>query len=541
MTTFISYSRDNSDFVVRFARDLRAAGFDIWLDQLDIPKGSRWDDEVERALESSSTFIIVLSPESIESQNVKDEIGYALDNGKHILPVLLKSCKIPFRLRRFQLIDLTNRPYDDGLAEIKYLLSNTKKLATATSDEGDFQQTEIQPLSKNFTGSGASVQESQVVETARPTAVKPHRKWDTQVIISLIGLVSTIIAALLGSPLFEKWFASESLSTAVATATTENDQIATLSLITETVNLILTSTEISSPTLYPSEGIYNFIDHLCEASWSSGSGGLPCPGTDGDAKGFVLELSNPKLENGETDSRPSILTFPQSVTNGFIQGVFPPFTVQAGDRFQTTVGCQAGATSCYVAYRIDYQIGTAVKALWIFRERYDGLPYDLNLNLSPLAGQTVKFILYSSAWGSPIGDRALWIAPRIINAGCTNRAEFVADVTVPDGTRFSPGEKFTKTMRFKNVGTCTWHKDYALVFESGNIMNGPHRAEFSVNVAPGQTVDISINLQAPLTSGSYIGYWKFSDPSGGLFGIGINANKSTWVEIKVFVQPTATP
>jgi len=57
MTTFISYSRDNSDFAVRLARDLRAAGFDIWLDQLDIRTGARWDDEVEKALVNSTTFL----------------------------------------------------------------------------------------------------------------------------------------------------------------------------------------------------------------------------------------------------------------------------------------------------------------------------------------------------------------------------------------------------------------------------------------------------------------------------------------------------
>jgi TIR domain/Ig-like domain from next to BRCA1 gene len=535
MTTFISYSRTDSEFAIRFARDLKNAGFGVWLDQLDIPKGSRWDDEVERALEAASTFIIVLSPESIESQNVKDEIGYAIDDGKYILPILLKSCKIPFRLRRFQFVDFADRPYDEGLAEIKHLLSNNKELSTAPGIERDFQQAEIQPSS----------------ELPKPIAVKPHRRWDTQVIIALIGLAGTIIAGLLGSPLFEKLFASESQPTAIATATFGNNQISntqeavdinTASLATQTVNPTLTSLEVHSPTLYPSEGIYNFTDHVCEASWSSGAGELPCPGIDGDAKGFVLELSNPRVESGETDSRPSILTFPQSITNGFVQGFFPPFTVQAGDRFLTTISCESGASSCYVAYRLDYQIGTdPIKTLWVFRQKYEGLSYSANLDLGSLAGQTVKFILYISAWGSPIGDRALWIAPSIVNAGCTNRAQFIADITVPDGTRFSPGEKFTKTMRFKNVGTCTWHKDYALVFDSGNIMNGPQRAEFPLNVAPGQTVDISINLQAPLTPGRYISYWKFSDPSGGAFGIGFNANKPTWVEINVFVQPTATP
>jgi hypothetical protein len=122
MTTFISYSRVNSDFAVRLAKDLKKAGLDIWFDQLDIPTGARWDDEIEKALDKSETFLIILSSESIQSQNVKDEIGYAVDAGKHILPVVLENCNVPFRLRRFQYVDFTNRPYENSLAEIKHLI-----------------------------------------------------------------------------------------------------------------------------------------------------------------------------------------------------------------------------------------------------------------------------------------------------------------------------------------------------------------------------------------------------------------------------------
>ncbi|MGE5463686.1 MAG: SUMF1/EgtB/PvdO family nonheme iron enzyme, partial [Syntrophothermus sp.] len=129
MSTFISYSRVNSAFVVRLARDLKSAGFDVWLDQLDIPKGARWDDEIEKAVERATTFMIVLAPESMESQNVKDELSYAIDSGKQILPVVIKPCKVPLRLRRFQYVDFTDKPYKDSLADIKHLLSNTMQLA----------------------------------------------------------------------------------------------------------------------------------------------------------------------------------------------------------------------------------------------------------------------------------------------------------------------------------------------------------------------------------------------------------------------------
>jgi hypothetical protein len=148
MTTFISYSRDNSDFAVRLARDLRAAGFDIWLDQLDIRTGARWDDEVEKALVNSTTFLIVLTPESIQSQNVKDEIGYAIDGGKHILPIILKPCNVPFRLRRFQYVDFSNKPYDASLSEIKSLLSNTSELATAQDMGAEHKDSGTRPSTK---------------------------------------------------------------------------------------------------------------------------------------------------------------------------------------------------------------------------------------------------------------------------------------------------------------------------------------------------------------------------------------------------------
>ncbi len=138
MTTFISYSRANSDFAVRLAKDLKAAGHEVWLDQLDIPTGSRWDDELEKALRTCSTFLIILSPESIKSQNVKDEIGYAIDKGKHILPLMIKQCEIPFRLRRFQYVDFTKEDHDEykeRLRETKSLLSNTQELPTASESE----------------------------------------------------------------------------------------------------------------------------------------------------------------------------------------------------------------------------------------------------------------------------------------------------------------------------------------------------------------------------------------------------------------------
>lgn len=46
--TFISYSRVNTDFALRLTKELKSDGYPVWLDQLDIPTGSRWDNELEK-------------------------------------------------------------------------------------------------------------------------------------------------------------------------------------------------------------------------------------------------------------------------------------------------------------------------------------------------------------------------------------------------------------------------------------------------------------------------------------------------------------
>ena len=110
-------------------------------------------------------------------------------------------------------------------------------------------------------------------------------------------------------------------------------------------------------------------------------------------------------------------------------------------------------------------------------------------------------------------------------------ASFVKDVTMPDGTALVAGETFTKTWRLSNRGTFTWTPDYMLVFNSGAQMGGTTAVRLSAYVAPGQTVDVSVTLTAPVTSGHHIGYWILRNPAGVLFGSGDKADKAFYVDI----------
>jgi hypothetical protein len=106
------------------------------------------------------------------------------------------------------------------------------------------------------------------------------------------------------------------------------------------------------------------------------------------------------------------------VLQGDIRGVYPPITVQKGDRFRAIVNCEAGATACRVRFRLDYQLADGrVQELWEVDERYDGSTSVVDVDLSSLAGQDVKFMLTVLSLGTASGDRALWVEPRIARSG----------------------------------------------------------------------------------------------------------------------------
>ncbi len=119
-----------------------------------------------------------------------------------------------------------------------------------------------------------------------------------------------------------------------------------------------------------------------------------------------------------------------------------------------------------------------------------------------------------------------------------HQAAFVADVTIPDGTLMMPGERFVKTWRLRNTGSCAWTPDYSLVFDHGVLMGGPREVPLDETVRPGETVEVSVELFAPQEAGVYQGFWRLRSPSGGTFGVG-PAGDPFWVSI-VVVAPTAT-
>jgi len=225
-------------------------------------------------------------------------------------------------------------------------------------------------------------------------------------------------------------------------------------VITPSINTV-TMTPTTSPVatltgiaISKSPVSYDFVSNACTAQWENGHAFLPCPGLDGDKNGFVLLLSQAKLEDGTVMNLPTLLTFPEFAKGGSVQGIYPGYQVQAGDHLQAIASCENGAKTCSVLFRISYIDSSGLKNdLWTVGEFYDGMYSKADIDLSRLAGMKVEFVLGVSALGSPNDDRALWIAPHIVHL----QAATPTATSIATATYVSP--KPTATATYTPVAT----------------------------------------------------------------------------------------
>ena len=158
-TAFFSYCREDSEFALRLAGDLKAAGASVWLDQLDIAPGQRWDRAVEDALTNCPRMVVILSPASVNSTNVMDEVSFALEEQKTVIPVIYRDCTVPFRLRRVQYVDF-RQDYARGLQELLRTLAPGQRAAqsgSAIADVGSQSQPSVSDAERQRTAEQAQL------------------------------------------------------------------------------------------------------------------------------------------------------------------------------------------------------------------------------------------------------------------------------------------------------------------------------------------------------------------------------------------------
>ncbi|MBT3389571.1 MAG: hypothetical protein HN413_04095 [Chloroflexi bacterium] len=191
-----------------------------------------------------------------------------------------------------------------------------------------------------------------------------------------------------------------------------------LSLIRNAENTLPMSANVVKPNNFA----YNFAVFACYATWTnkpmteSGDSAkeLPCLGKIGSSDGFITLISNPNMEHG-ADSNAALWVHPNAEYQGFVQGVFPKYRVQSGDRFRANVGCMADTPDCNLRFELYYKdAGGNVHLMGEWIEVYDKRIALINLDLSFLIGQEVQFILKTvSLTANTDAAQGFWLSPRI--------------------------------------------------------------------------------------------------------------------------------
>ena len=75
---FISYAREDQDFVRQLHEALAQRNRETWVDWQDIPLTAQWWQEIQRGIEAADSFVFIISPDSIASEVCRDELEHAI-------------------------------------------------------------------------------------------------------------------------------------------------------------------------------------------------------------------------------------------------------------------------------------------------------------------------------------------------------------------------------------------------------------------------------------------------------------------------------
>lgn len=113
---FISYAREDRTLVDRLTARLRRYRIKVWLDER-LKGGESWRLEIATAIERVDALAFIVSPDSIESEEVEREVSFALGFSKPVVPVMLRLARMPEVVREFQCLDLIE-DFEEGATKL---------------------------------------------------------------------------------------------------------------------------------------------------------------------------------------------------------------------------------------------------------------------------------------------------------------------------------------------------------------------------------------------------------------------------------------
>jgi len=178
---------------------------------------------------------------------------------------------------------------------------------------------------------------------------------------------------------------------------------------------------------------YDFVAQAASASWASGAGGLPFPGSASDNRGFALHQDNAQLEDNSTWIK-VLETHPQWENNGWIMGRYPQLTVPSEAELKVTVGFFKGATGTDgVTFEVQFEEGQQRQTILSRYATSDGNLDSITTSLSSLSGKTGYFILYVNAGQNSGRDWAAWAEAKIVTTTPAQLPDLVTTDVWQDG------------------------------------------------------------------------------------------------------------
>lgn len=116
---FTSYSRRDTEVVDTIVEKMSQAGISVWIDREAIKAGNTWRVQIVQAIDTCHAFVLMLSPNSAASDNVRKEIDLSQDSGRTIFAVMLEPTKLPaeirYQLAGLQFIDVQMLGFEEAV------------------------------------------------------------------------------------------------------------------------------------------------------------------------------------------------------------------------------------------------------------------------------------------------------------------------------------------------------------------------------------------------------------------------------------------
>jgi len=249
--------------------------------------------------------------------------------------------------------------------------------------------------------------------------------------------------------------------------------------------LILGSSTIVGSPLVHGDLVYDFVQSASSATWYSGAGSLPFPGSTSDSRGFALNLADAQLEDDSV--YPLVLeNHPQWVADGYITGVYPIQSIALNTQLRVKTGLLKGAAgSDGINFEVTLDVNQVQHSLTNVHSSYDGKLDGTTVDLSQYAGQSGRFILTVRAGKSSGQDWAVWAEAEIESTA-------LPDLTVTDIVLSGS----TISYKLKNVGSASVGGQTAPASFTNLLMVDGKQVAYDLytsTLSPGQQVTRSFN------------------------------------------------